>query len=305
MQSQGGNVRPELAPHVLREKLLNDIANGWLRRRYLTVRTDELAQKDLWRALLRHFVGYVSAGAVFAMVPFGSVFAVAGAMAGIPVGEMLYAAALLAMAFAALSGIIALRDAGQALAMGTLGPLPWRAYLLLDSGKARAAYLAEARSGPTSASTGAAAPDLAALLDELLPHAPEHRWFRAPMIPPRRLAQAIATYARRGRSERILALADGTCFGSGARGCLLTADALYFNTAGGCGRCEWRQIRKARIGRGLFVELALTNGRTERIACAFFDRVRPALSRLVDRLAPQGAADAAKARGDILPPASR
>jgi hypothetical protein len=67
-----------------------------------------------------------------------------------------------------------------------------------------------------------------ALLAETLPHAPQHGLHRAPDIPEGKLRAAIRDYAPHVREADVLALYDGTLFGSARDGVLFLGDRLVY-----------------------------------------------------------------------------
>ena len=69
------------------------------------------------------------------------------------------------------------------------------------------------------------------LIRDLLPTAPDLGLFVAPDIPPKKLAAAIADYARDVRPEAVLALYDATRLGSAKDGALFLADRLVFQNS--------------------------------------------------------------------------
>ena len=279
-----GEPRQAVCPHTLRRQLLGDMHNPILRRLYLATRTHQLAQRDHRQAILRHFGVYVLGGAAFAAAVFGLVFGGAAAAKGGDIGNTLYSAVLLAVALAPFTTLLALRDLGQALSLGTLGPLPLRACLTMDARGALAAFLGTGGAPHAASHRTTPRHPIPTLLDELLPHAPGKGWYRAPMIPPRKLANAIARYAPRLRRDEVLALTDGTAFGSAALGCLLTGDRLYFHTSAGSGSVALRDVRQAHVRRGLRLELVLRDGRSACIYCEFFEKIRPGLQQFLLRL---------------------
>ena len=63
-------------------------------------------------------------------------------------------------------------------------------------------------------------------------------------IPPKKLNNAIATYAPKVSPEDVLLLYDDTVFGSAKEGLLLTADAVYWRRDGEPERLRFAEIRK-------------------------------------------------------------
>ncbi|PHS03309.1 MAG: hypothetical protein COA78_18305 [Blastopirellula sp.] len=68
------------------------------------------------------------------------------------------------------------------------------------------------------------------LLDQYLPENVDAQWFHSSGIPSKKRANAIRTYAQPAINERVLALADGTVFGSAKEGLIITDQTLYART---------------------------------------------------------------------------
>jgi hypothetical protein len=140
---------------------------------------------------------------------------------------------------------------------------------------------------------------LGLLLDKLLPHEPEKKWFRSPDIPASELKNAIAIYARGVKEEDVLALADGTVLGSAKEGCLLTREGFYYNRTPDQyerhsanhrvwgGGVKWQEIQKA-IAVGGFpyyrLRLIIAGGTEAEVHCSSFPGIRPALRQLIDQV---------------------
>ena len=71
------------------------------------------------------------------------------------------------------------------------------------------------------------------LLDAHLPANDDAAWYRRPAIPAKKLTNAIRKYACDVPEDRVLALGDGTVFGSAKEGLVLTEDTLYCGTTEG------------------------------------------------------------------------
>lgn len=71
--------------------------------------------------------------------------------------------------------------------------------------------------------------DASALLQEFLPHAPQHGLYRAPDIPRPKLGAAIDDYGKAAVTrDEVLALYDATRLGSAKDGALFCADRLVY-----------------------------------------------------------------------------
>lgn len=88
-------------------------------------------------------------------------------------------------------------------------------------------------------------------LNVYLRHHPEGAWYRSEEIPPTKLKNAILKYAKGVSPSSVLALADGTVFGSGKEGLLLTAERLYVKTVEETFSLRLSKIREARAVSGL------------------------------------------------------
>ena len=66
------------------------------------------------------------------------------------------------------------------------------------------------------------------LVDEFIPHAPQHGLFVTPYIPEGKLYGALGDYATEVEPEAVRALYDATLLGSGKDGAVFTDEALTF-----------------------------------------------------------------------------
>ena len=125
------------------------------------------------------------------------------------------------------------------------------------------------------------------LLDRFLPHRPEKLWYRQPSIPPKKLRNAISSYAGEISADQVLALGDATIFGSAKKGLLITRCKLYFNS-GAKGEIAWSEIQEAKSLRGFGetgLEITLKTGDKVTVACDTFKGVRDDLDLLLNELA--------------------
>jgi len=128
---------------------------------------------------------------------------------------------------------------------------------------------------------------LGELLDKLLPHDPDNHWYQAPDIPPKKLANAIRKYGGEVAAENVLALGDGTAFGSAKNGVMLTARKICYNTDSGRGELAWDAVVSATVVGGFpqyGVEVHPRRGDTVRIDCVCFDAVQPALVNFLNQV---------------------
>lgn len=125
------------------------------------------------------------------------------------------------------------------------------------------------------------------LLDRFLPHRPDKLWFRRPNIPPKKLNNAISSYAPAVSADEVLALGDATIFGSAKKGLLMTKSKLYFNS-GAKGELAWSEIQGARSLKGFAeagLEIIFKTGDTVTIVCDTFKGVRDGLELFLNQVA--------------------
>ncbi len=126
----------------------------------------------------------------------------------------------------------------------------------------------------------AASPGVACLLDTHLAHESDAAWYRAPAIPEKKLRNAIGKYACHVPPESVLALGDGTVFGSAKEGILITADTLFARTTEESFSVPMNDIVKATKLGGwptYGVELECCDGSTHRISTSCFDKKQDSL----------------------------
>jgi len=124
---------------------------------------------------------------------------------------------------------------------------------------------------------------LVSLMDKYLPNMPDEHWYRQPDIPPKKLKNAISTYANSITPEQVLGLADGTLFGSAKEGCLLTSDGMYFKTSLGQGQVFWKDIQKVNANKNL-LEFVLASGKTANIECFGYYSMAAALPEFITQM---------------------
>jgi hypothetical protein len=120
------------------------------------------------------------------------------------------------------------------------------------------------------------------LLAELTPHDPKNKWHLYPHIPQDKLDGAMMKYCVDLKRDNVLALGDGTVFGSGESGCLLTTDAICCSAARGGRMFRWSEIANARVVGSEGIQIRLKDGEKVRLSCGQFllarDRVHKLLS---------------------------
>jgi len=132
--------------------------------------------------------------------------------------------------------------------------------------------------------------ELKDLLDQYLPHRPQDHWYRGNEIPEKKLQNAIYKYADDVFLPNVLALGDGTVFGSAKIGILLTTDRLYSNTPNVLERTfclPLHEISKASNGGGwpnYYVDIESLDGRPYQISMTCFDKSQPGLIDFLNAL---------------------
>jgi len=177
------------------------------------------------------------------------------------------------------------RDKVSRLASGALADIT-------EYGKScREAVAAPDKQPPSPATSPAGTdPKLASLLDELLPDNPVNNWHRHPYIPDKKLGKAIAGWTPELQADQVLGLGVGS-MGSV---CLLTVDGIYYKSGSQRVNAKWKDIREAVCSGEAFksypLRLTLVTGEEVTIRCAGFEKVRPSLEQLVNRLVHPGMA---------------
>jgi len=130
--------------------------------------------------------------------------------------------------------------------------------------------------------------DVAYLLNNHLPHSADSAWFLAPHIPDKKLQNALGKYARNADTDSILALGDGTVFGSAKEGVLITADTLYSNTTEEKFTISLHQILGAKKLHGwpsYGIELQCQGGAIHKIMTTCFDKQQDGLTDFFNAVA--------------------
>jgi hypothetical protein len=123
------------------------------------------------------------------------------------------------------------------------------------------------------------------LLTELTPHDPRNRWYLHPQIPSDKLLKATTKYGAGLKMEDVLALGDGTVFGSASSGCLLTTDAICCSVGRSGRGVRWSEIASARVVGSEGIQIRLKDGGKVRISCGQFLLVRDKLHKLLSLVA--------------------
>ncbi len=124
-------------------------------------------------------------------------------------------------------------------------------------------------------SASPALPSVPALLTKHLPHAPDAGWYLQNEIPAKKLKNAIRTYAGDVAPDSVLALGDGTVFGSAKEGVLVTADMLHSKTTDGRFSIPLSSVVRAkRIGGwpNYTIEISCTDATSHRISMTCFEK---------------------------------
>lgn len=144
----------------------------------------------------------------------------------------------------------------------------------------------------------------AALLNQHLPHDPDGAWYCDAGIPARKLRKAIRAYGGDVSPEQVLALGDGTVFGSAKEGVLITSTMLISGTTEGRFAIPLQDIAKAKSLGGwpeYSVEVTAQDGTTHRISTTCFERQQDRLISFLnalqatDNVAPQITAEGSAA----------
>lgn len=131
-------------------------------------------------------------------------------------------------------------------------------------------------------------PSISSLLDIHLGHDSNAGWYRGPGIPPKKLKNAIKTYGGEISQETVLALGDGTVFGSAKEGILITESTLVSGTSEGAFSVQLKNIVSAKTTGGwpeYRIELQCEDGSTHLISTTCFDRKIDALVAFLDSFA--------------------
>ena len=125
-------------------------------------------------------------------------------------------------------------------------------------------------------------------LDNHLAHDADASWYRTPEIPAKKLQNAIGKYASSAPVASVLALGDGTVFGSAKEGIVITVDTLFSHTSEETFSVPLQQIKRAKkLGGwpGYGVELQCRDGSTHKILTTCFDKKQNSLVDFLNSLA--------------------
>lgn len=136
------------------------------------------------------------------------------------------------------------------------------------------------------------APDTAWLLNAHLTHDVDAGWYCDAGIPPKKLSKAIRAYGGDVRPEYVLALGDGTVFGSAKEGILITSTHLISGTSDGRFSVPLSSIVSAnRLGGWpeYSIEVRCDDGSAHKISTTCFDKKQECLTAFFNAL--RGAED--------------
>ncbi len=125
-------------------------------------------------------------------------------------------------------------------------------------------------------------------LDSYLSHDADAAWYRKPDIPAKKLKNAVAKYGNNVPSDSVLALGDGTIFGSAKEGILITEDTLFSRTSDGTFSVPLGNISSVKVlggWPGHNVELQCRDGSTQKISTTCFDKKKDALVAFLQSVA--------------------
>jgi len=119
--------------------------------------------------------------------------------------------------------------------------------------------------------------DIANMLNTLIPLDDITPWYQGSDIPPKKMGNAINYYADGVSPAEILALGDGTVFGSAKHGIIITADMLYARTMEEEFSVPLDEIECATNAGGFpnySIELECSDGSNHLIGTGGFDKVQ-------------------------------
>lgn len=135
---------------------------------------------------------------------------------------------------------------------------------------------------------GTRAEFLARLIDKLLPADSAAGWYRLPDIPEKKIANALAKYAKDVKGEEAIGLSDETVFGSAKEGFVIASGGIWYNRGGYFGQFLWDDIRSVETSKGMlgtWVTVKLEGSRTASIAC---EKFKPKVQSLVQFITQMG-----------------
>jgi len=131
------------------------------------------------------------------------------------------------------------------------------------------------------------------LLARVVPHDPQNQWYCSPNIPQKKLDRAIRKYGSGLKSDDVLALLDGTVFGSAEIGVLLTTEGIWYRRSGKSGAVRWSEIAEAKPVGSAEIDITVNGGRRFRISCGVGLLARDRLQKLFTVIAGHGTTEAA------------
>jgi hypothetical protein len=126
------------------------------------------------------------------------------------------------------------------------------------------------------------------LLDNHLAHNVDASWYRAPDIPAKKLRNALGKYAGNVPAASVLALGDGTAFGSAKEGVVITDDVLFSHTTEETFSVPLQEIKGAKKlsgWPGYGIELQCRDGDTHRILTTCFEKNQDGLVAFLNSIA--------------------
>ncbi len=126
------------------------------------------------------------------------------------------------------------------------------------------------------------------LLDCHLPQEDNVSWYRAREIPEKKLKNALGGYASDATKASVLALGDGTVFGSAKEGILITADTLFSGTSEEKFSVRLQDIVGATKLGGwptYGIELQCRDGSSHKISTTCFDKKQDGLVDFLNSIA--------------------
>ena len=131
------------------------------------------------------------------------------------------------------------------------------------------------------------------LLARVVPNDPQNQWYCSPNIPQKKLDRALRRYGSGVKADDVLALLDGTVFGSAEMGVLVTMEGIRYRRSGKGGAVRWSEMREARPVGSAEIELRVGEGRKIRVSCGVALLVRDRLQKLFTLFAGHGTVKAA------------
>jgi hypothetical protein len=141
------------------------------------------------------------------------------------------------------------------------------------------------------------------LLAGVAPHDPQNQWYCSPNIPQKKLDRAIRKYGSGLKSDDVLALLDGTVFGSAEMGLLLTTEGIWYRRSGKGGAVRWSEIAEVKPVGSAEIDIRVNGGSKLRISCGVGLLARDRLQKLLTHVAGHGMTPPAAGRPNPSSPA--